>query len=66
MELVFFGASDLSRLHFRLCRKLWFGSVKPSPATVHRTVALNCSSQVFQYTKKANSKWSLPFLELVT
>ena len=58
MELAFFGASDLTRLHFRPCRKLLFGSVKPSPATVHRTVALYCSSQVFQYTKKANSKLS--------
>ena len=37
--LSFSGVGDGTRLHFRLWRKLRFGSVKPSPATVRRTVA---------------------------
>jgi hypothetical protein len=40
-----FGGLEEDRLHFRLLRKLWFGSVQPSPATLIR-VAFNCSIPV--------------------
>ena len=42
--LCFYGVGDGTRLHFRLRRKYRFGSVKPSPATLHRSVAFNGSS----------------------
>ena len=39
-----FGTPKGTRLHFRQMRKLWFASVEPSAATVHRTVAFKSSS----------------------
>ena len=42
--LCFGGPSVEIRLHFRLWRKYRFRSVKPSRATVHRTVAFDCSN----------------------
>ena len=48
-------------LHFSFCwkEKLWFGSVEPSPATVHRTVAFDGSNPaVLDFSKtKRTSVW---------
>ena len=51
-------------LHFRHWRKLWFGSVKLSPATVHRTVAFS-SVQVPSSTYKRKDTQKRVFLFLV-
>ena len=40
-------------LHFRLWRKLWLRSVKPSRATVHRTVAFDWFESVPLYMQKS-------------
>ena len=50
--LFFFGTPEGTRLHFRLWRKLRFGSVEPSPATVPRTVAFDCSSPPLYINKR--------------
>ena len=43
-------------LHFRLWRKLWLRSVKPSRATVHWTVAFNG----FESARRASKKEDTP------
>ena len=52
---------------FRKKENLRFGSVEPSPATVHRTVALNSSNlSVLDFSKKKNTpKGVLSFLFLL-
>ena len=49
----YYGTPEGTRLHFCLWRKLRFGSVEPSPATVPRTVAFDCSSPLPFGSKKA-------------
>ena len=44
---------DLLHFSFLGKEKFRFGSVKPSPATVHRTVVLDCSNlAVLNYSKR--------------
>ena len=49
------GGTGQICLHFCLWQKKRFRSVKPSRATVHRTVALNCSNLSVLFHQKENA-----------